>query len=346
MNKRKINFAIVGFGGIAKTHAVGAYIANLNFDLDYSLNLKTIVTRRPATYFINGVNNTLNLDEVLSDEDIDFIDICTPNDSHLEIIEKAVKYGKPIYCEKPLASNLEDAKRAEKLVRDNNIKNAIALNYRFIPAVNLIKNEINKGTIGDIIDFKVKLYHKSYLNPNKKGSWRTQKSSGGGALVDLGVHLIDLVNFTISDIKDVDCNTRIFFKERTDVDEIADCKLYLENGAIGHLEVSRIFAEKEEPTTYAIYGSKGSIKMSSDNPFVIEVYDYERDMTKIIGPQGAGDVLKFYPSQRNSFGYFNDSHAASIVNFANIVSGLEDSGITPTFKDGLKAQKIIDMCYR
>lgn len=341
----KINFAIVGFGGIARTHAVGAYMANLNFKLGYSLNLKTVVTRKPWDYSINGVNNTLSLEEVLEDEDIDFIDICTPNDSHLEIIEKAVKYNKPIYCEKPLASNLKDAETAEELVRKNMIKNAVALTYRFTPAARLLKNEIEKGTIGDIIDFKIKLYHKSYLNANKKASWRTEKSSGGGALMDLGVHLIDLVNFTLGDIENAECDTRIFFKEKTTVDEIADCKLYLKNNIRGNLEVSRIFADKEEPTTYVIYGSMGSIKMSSDKPYTIQIYDYENDITKIIGPNGAGNILNYYPGERSSIGFFHDSHAASLVNFSNIVYGINDDGCTPTFQDALKAQKIIDLCY-
>jgi len=343
--KEKINFAMVGFGGIAKTHAVGVYMANLNFKLDYSLNLKTVVTRKPWDYSINGVNNTLNLEEVLEDEDIDFIDICTPNDSHLQIIERAVEYNKPIYCEKPLSSNLKDAETCEELVRKNMIKNAVALTYRFIPAVRLMKNEIEKGTIGDIIDFKIRLYHKSYLNQNKKASWRTEKSSGGGALMDLGVHLIDLVNFTLGDIQNAECDTRIFFKEKTSVDEIADCKLYLKNNIRGNLEVSRIFADKEEPTTYVVYGSRGSIKMSSDKPYTIQIYEYENDITKIIGPGGAGNILNYYPGERNSIGFYHDSHAASLVNFANIVYGIKDDGCTPTFQDALMAQKIIDLCY-
>ncbi|WP_392486230.1 Gfo/Idh/MocA family protein [Haloimpatiens sp. FM7315] len=343
--KNKVNFAIIGFGSIAKTHAVSAYMANLNYNLSYNLNLKTIVTRSPLESLINGVKNTLNVEEVLEDKEIDFIDICTPNSSHLEIIQKAVGYNKAIYCEKPLASNLKDAKEAEELVRNSHIKNAVALNYRFLPAVRLIRNEIKKGTIGDIIDFKIKLYHKSYLNQNKKASWRTERSSGGGALMDLGVHLIDTVNFTLGEIKEIDSDTRIFFKERTNVDEIANCNLYLQNGVKGSLEVSRIFAEKNEPTTYVVYGTKGSIKMSSSKPYTIEIYDYEEDMTKILGPKGAGEILSYYPSERNSMGFFYDSHGASLVNFANIIKGFEDNGITPTFKDALKAQNIIHRCY-
>jgi predicted dehydrogenase len=341
----KINFAIVGFGGIAKTHAIGAYIANLNFKLGYSLNLKTVVTRKPWCSTVNGVSNTLSLDEVLEDRDIDFIDICTPNDSHLEIIEKAVKFNKPVYCEKPLSSNLKDAETMEKLVSKNMIKNAAALTYRFVPAIRLIKNEIEKGTIGDIIDFKIKLYHKSYLDPNKKPSWRTDKSSGGGALMDLGIHLIDIVNFTLGDIENAECNTQIFFKEKTSVDEIAACRLYLKNKVKGNMEVSRIFADKDEPTTYVIYGSRGSIKMSSDNPYTIQIYDYENDITKIIGPSGAGNMLNYYPGERSSMGFFQDSHTASLVNFSNLIFGLKDDGCTPSFKDALKAQRIIDLCY-
>lgn len=163
--------------------------------------------------------------------------------------------------------------------------------------------------------------------------------------MDLGVHLIDLVNFTLGDIENAECDSRIFFKEKTSVDEIADCKLYLKNNIRGSLEVSRIFADKEEPTTYVVYGSKGSLKMSSDKPYTIQIYDYENDVTKIIGPDGAGNLLNYYPGERSSVGFFHDSHAASLVNFANIINGIKDDGCTPTFQDALKAQRIIELCY-
>ena len=345
-DKRKdVNFAIVGLGGIGKTHAVSAYSANLTLNLPYNLNLIKTVTRKPANFSIAGVENTTSLQDILEDESVDFIDICTPNDSHGDIVENAIKYKKPIYCEKPLSSSYSEALEMTKHIKESGLRNAVALTYRFVPSILLIKDEIEEGTIGEIIDFKIKLYHKSYLDPNKKGVWRTKAASGGGALLDLGIHLIDIVHFTLGEIEEVNCNTRIFFKDRTSVDEIANCQLYLENGIKGEFEVSRVFADSSELTTFVIYGTKGSIKMSSDKAEVIEVYDYNKNITYIKSAKGIDRILRYYgPS---AMGFFFDSHKASIVSFASMLFDIDlGEDIIPTFEDGLKAQRVVEACYR
>lgn len=341
----RINYSIVGFGGIAKTHAIGTYTANLQLNLPYSLNLNSIVTRKPLQFEVPGSKNIICLEDVLNDPDIHFIDICTPNDSHKDIVIKALTYNKAIYCEKPLASNYSEALQITKAIEESGAKNATALMYRFLPAVRLIKEAIEENSIGDIIDFKIKLYHKSYLNPNRKDSWRTQSSSGGGALLDLGVHLIDIIHFTLGDIDLVDAQTRIYFNDRTNVDEIANCNFTLNNGTVGNLEVSRIFADLEEPTTFIIYGSKGSIKMSSDKPYTIEIYNYNTNCMEVRSAHNRNSILQNYPGERSSLGFHQDCHLASIVNFANELFFNKCNPITPTFRDALKAQRVIEAAY-
>lgn len=342
---KEINYAIVGFGGIAKTHAVGTYSANLCLGINYSINLKNIVSRKPLNYKVPGTVNTTCLEEVLKDPDIDFIDICTPNNSHKEIINKVLEYGKAVYCEKPLAASYKEALEVTKAVENKGVKNAVALIYRVVPSIRLIKEVLQEKIIGDIIDFKIKLYHKSYLDENKKGSWRTDVNSGGGALMDLGVHLVDIIHFTLGTIETVDAQTRIFFKDRTNVDEIANCNFTLGNGVQGNLEVSRIFADLEEPTTFIIYGSKGSITMSSDKPYTIEIYNYDKNSMETISAKNRKHILENYPSERNSFGFHQDSHMASSVNFASEILFNTNNSVIPTFKDALKAQRVIEAAY-
>ncbi|KPU27171.1 hypothetical protein TR13x_06310 [Caloranaerobacter sp. TR13] len=342
---KTINFAIIGFGSIAKNHVLAVYDANLRFSLPYKLNISHIVTRRPVDIPLNGVKNVLDIEEVFKEESVDFIDICTPNDSHYEIVKKAVKFGKAIYCEKPLASNYKDALKMTNLVEENNIKNSVALMYRFMPAVRLLKRELKRDTIGDIIDFKIRTYHKSYLSEKKKGTWRTLKASGGGALLDLGIHLIDLIHFTLGDIERVDCNTRIYFRDRNEVDEIAYCNLYLKNGIIGSLEVSRIFAERKQTDDYTIFGTKGSIKIDFTNPYEIEIYKYESNSTEIKSVSTTDKIMKYYSDKRSSLGFFQSSHTASLINFTNLIFDNNSSDISAKFKDALKSQRIIEDAY-
>lgn len=340
----KINYALVGFGSIAKTHAIGTYIGNMNYNLPFNLNLKTIVTRNPIKACPPGAINTTDLKEVLEDPEIHFVDICTPNDSHEAIVLEALKYGKAVYCEKPLSSSYDEALNMTVAVEEKGIFNAVALMYRFMPAVRLIKEAIEEKSIGEIIDFKINLYHKSYLDPKKKASWRTGISSGGGALMDLGVHLIDVVNFTLGNIKAVEGNTRIFFKDRTDVDEIGSLNLVTEK-ATGSLEVSRIYADMEENTSFEIHGTRGSIKMNSNKPYTIDLYDYDKNIITVLGAKDKPHILKNYPLERSSNGFHVDCHTASIFNFAKELYYKERYLITPTFEDALKAQKVIKIAY-
>ena len=340
-----LNYAIVGFGSIARTHAIAAYVANLTLELPYLLKVKSIVTRSPLKINVPGSENILDFDKLLIDPSIQFIDICTPNDSHKEFIEKAALYGKAIYCEKPLSTNYADALQLTQMVSKKEIKNGVALMYRFLPAVRLIKEEIENKTIGDVIDFKINLYHKSYLDKTKIGSWRTSKKSGGGALLDLGVHLVDVIQFVLGNIEEVECSTRIFFKDKSEMDEIAECKFTLEDGTVGNLEVSRIYADMDETTSFVIYGTKGSIKMDSRIPYSIEIYNFEKNSSQIKSAYGKKGILENYPAQRSSLGFHQDCHMACLINFANELYFDKKNTITPTFKDAMKAQKVIEVAY-
>jgi predicted dehydrogenase len=340
-----LNYGMVGFGAIARTHATGTYVANLTLKLPYFLKLKSIVTRSPLEITVPGSENIQDIDQLLKDPSIRFIDICTPNDSHKKLIEKAAAYGKAIYCEKPLSINYADDLELTEMVNEKEIKNGVALMYRFLPAVRLIKEEIENKTIGDIIDFKINLYHKSYLDKNKIGTWRTTKKSGGGALLDLGVHLIDVIHFTLGNIEEVECNTRIFFKDKSQMDEIAECKFTLEDGTVGNLEVSRIYADMDETTSYVIYGTKGSIKMDSRRPYSIEVYSFEKNLIEIKSAKDKKEFLENYPSERNSLGFHQDCHMACLINYTNELYFDRKNIITPTFKDAMKAQKVIEVAY-
>ena len=343
---KKINFAMIGYGGIAKTHALAVSDANIRFTLPYELNLTHIVTREPMDIPISGVKNVTDIEEVLGDEEVDFIDICTPNDSHFDIVKKAAKYGKAIYCEKPLSSSYNDAMEMAKLVKDNNIINSVALVYRFMPALSLLKRELEKETIGKVIDFKVRTYHDSYLNEKKKDTWRTGKSSGGGALLDLGVHLIDMIQFTMGDIEKVEPKTRIYFVDRTEVDEIANCDFTLKGGVRGSLEVSRIFTEREQTDDYVVYGTKGSIKINFNNPYEIETYYYLSNSTEIKNIASGDSLLKYYADKRNTLGFFQNCHTASLINFANKIYNKTGKGIEANFEDALKCERIINQVYK
>jgi predicted dehydrogenase len=342
---KQINYAVIGYGGIGKVHALSSHVANIKFDLPFKLNLKYVFSRKAEEDKIPGVKFTADYQEILDDETVDFVSVCTPNDFHFDFVKKAAEKGKHVYCEKPLSSNLGEAEAMKGLVGSNKVVGGVALNLRFLPCVQLLKRELSKKTIGDVIRFYVKTYHSSYLNPAKKEVWRTSKNSGGGAMLDLGIHLTDLVGYVFGDVTEVQGKTDIYFKDRTEVDEISKASI-LAGDIPGDLEVSRIFSEKEQSNCIEVYGTKGSIKVKFASDYEIEVFSYEDNLTKVIRSGGKGEKGLVYPAMRDSLGFFQNTHAASMVDFASKIYDATYVRTGADFYDACKAQEVVEKLYR
>lgn len=331
----KITFGIMGFGKIAKVHLLAMEYANLFLDLPYEIRVKYLVGTKERQVNHSG-EYTTDYIKVLSDKEVDVIDICTPNHNHYENVKAGILAGKHIYCEKPLASNIEDARCLEDLAKKYKGYYNLALMYRAMPSIKTAKAVIKDGLLGEIINFRGQLFHKSYLNPEKSG-WRISKEAGGGAALDLGVHLVDALNYIFSDeIIHSEVEYGLYFKDKMEVDDNSTISLKLKNGGIGKVEVSRIFAEPIEKTTFNIYGTKGSLSMSTQFPRSLTHYDFESDTTKIIPC-----VSKIYPDERNSMGYFFDCHMGNIVEYCNQIYYNRNSNEIGSFSDGVKIQELI-----
>ena len=130
------------------------------------------------------------------------IDICTPNLLHYEQVKNLANRGINIYCEKPMALNYDDSKEMDKLSKEKELITQVALIYRFMPSIDKENVIIDKGYLGEIINFRGQLLPSSYLNPKRGMNWRLRKEeSGGGAIVDLGVHVSDTLLFLLGDRK-------------------------------------------------------------------------------------------------------------------------------------------------
>lgn len=359
-----IGFGILGTGMIAKTHIIALKSMNLVFDnLEVTPKLNWICSRSKEKKFEEFKAVTNNLEEILKDEETLIIDICTPNFIHYAQGKAAIEALKYIYMEKPVAKDLKEAKELAELAENSGIINQTALIFRFIPAVVLAKDFIDRGELGDILNFRVEYFHKSYLNSERPMSWRLKKEySGGGALVDLGIHMVDLVRFLMGEVEDVRARTNIYFKERykdntkqekvrTEVDEWALLDMNLKNGGYGTLEVSRISTHLDEDTTIEIHGTKGKIIISTKNPNYPEVFLHNKGVLVKGEFNRVSNFAKhhksIYPSAKFDLGWFVNAHMCSLLNFMlNVKKNKIVYSETPTFLEAYKSQKIIEMAYK
>ncbi len=138
--------------------------------------------------------------ELLARRDIDVVDVTTPNHAHAEIVIAAAQAGKHIYCEKPLAMTVAEGQRMVAVVAQAGVKTQMTFNLRFFPAVARARQLIESGFLGNIFSFRGRYYRSSYIAADKPLSWRLRKDvSGGGALFDLGSHILDLIYYLLGD---------------------------------------------------------------------------------------------------------------------------------------------------
>lgn len=288
---KPINIALIGYGGIGRVHAAAYRTLQYHYALPANIvNIVGVATSRNETAEKAAIEIgcdfwTDDYRQLIARDDVDVVDCCTPNNSHEEIVVAAALAGKHIYCEKPLAMNPEEAHRIVAAVTAAGVKSQLTFNFRFFPAIKRAKQLIDEGFLGQIFSFRGRYHRSSYINPDKPLSWRLRKElTGGGALFDLGSHILDLLYYLLGNFGSVQATLDTVIKERpvtagsdekapVDVDDIAMIHARLANGSLGTIEISRMGTGATNDVVVEIFGSKGAIRFNLNAPSFLEVYD-------------------------------------------------------------------------
>jgi predicted dehydrogenase len=360
---KKLNIAMIGYGGIGRVHLMGYRNIPFHYGLTAdTVNVLGVATSRPETaeraaQEIGCDIWTDDYHELLARDDVDVIDCCVPNHKHAEVVLAAAEAGKHIYCEKPLSMNVADGKQMVTAVEKAGIKTQMTFNFRFFPAITRARQLVEEGFLGRIFSFRGRYYRSSYIDPNKPLSWRLRKDvSGGGALFDIGSHVLDIVHYLLGDFGSVQATMDTLIKERplsagstekgpVDVDDIALMHLRMADDTLGLVEVSRMGTGATNDMQIEIFGDKGALRFNSADPSWLEVYD-TRDAGQPLG--GMRGFRKVETVQRHAGQKSPDwsmppgfvrSHAECQYQFLKAVA--EDTAPAPTLADGLRVQEIM-----
>ena len=241
---------------------------------------------------------------MLDNDDIQLFDNGGPNDIHADPCILAAERGKHILCEKPLARTADESQMMLEAVQKAGVKNMVAFNYRFVPAIRQIRKLVDSGLLGQIYHFRaVYLQEWVMAHYNLPMIWRLQKSlAGSGALGDLGAHIIDLGRYLVGEVKSVSGMTRTFIEERpwgdgtmgkVDVDDAFTALLEFDNGAIGTVEASRFAAGRKNGQRIEINAEKASIVFNLERLNEFEIFWVGDEPTEA---QGFRNVLVSEPS--------------------------------------------------
>jgi len=357
---------LIGFGMIGKVHAI-AY-RDLPFCYDHpqvEVRLSALLKAHPendlAAIQAAGFQTVTSDPDEFFDQELDFVDVCSPNYLHFPQVSAALQAGLPVYCEKPLALNLPEAEELTSQAKSSGLLNQVAFANRYLPAIQQMKSLIETGAIGEVLHFRAHKFHQSYLDPARPISWRLrQELAGGGAMMDLGIHLVDLVHYLMGDIARLRAGMHTFIKDRpthaggqasqaVDVDDWAHCTLETSSGAVGWIEVSRMAAGSGESTALEVYGTRGSVAYRHTHPDTALFYDLSRKQW-LEGPGGLSREVAqrtrpgLWPTSKFSQGEMTNRHMASLYDF--LLNLKESKPAWISFEVARKAQEVIEAAYR
>lgn len=366
MDKKKIKVGLIGLGFIGKVHAQAYRSIPFCFpeapvEVEIAAVLRTS-TGRDQEFLASLGNPFVTTDtDAFYAKGLDLVDICTPNYLHLEQAREAAQHGCHLYIEKPLGLNLDHARQIASAADEAGVLTHTAFMKRYYPAVRQAKAIIAAGLIGKITNFNVQYYHNSYMDPLRPISWRLKQApSGGGALADLGVHIIDMARYLLGEADWVRCHTRTFIKQRpvvkgskemdvVDVDDWALCTVGMQSGAIGTIETTRMSGGLGDRNRIEIFGSAGSVVVDLDDPLHCRYYDQFTQRTHFGAlnlelPDGERDTKRFWPPAKMSLGSFLDAHTACIIDFLHCINDGQESMVN--FQDAVRTQEILESAYR
>ena len=364
-NKKQLRIGLIGCGFMGRTHS-NAYkrVGDFFPELAYTPVLKAICSRnekKVKAFADQWGYESAETDwrKLVSRNDIDAVDICTPNNSHAEIAIAAAEAGKMVLCEKPLARDLAESQPMVDAVEKAGVKNTVWYNYRRVPAVTLAKQIIDSGKLGRIFHYRANFLQDWTINAElPQGGdalWRIDAAAAGsGVTGDLLAHCIDTAMWLNGGIKDVSAMTETFIKERmhqltgkvekVGIDDACAFLCHFNNGSLGLFESTRYARGHKALYTLEINGENASLRWDLHDLNRLEYFDYAdegivRGWRSIHVTDGDQPYMKQWWVPGLSIGYEH----TFVHQAADFLKSLETGeACAPTFRDALETQKVCE----
>lgn len=254
-------FALIGCGVISETHAKEIEAIE-NATLVAVVDPDEEKARTLAVRF--GADMYLDYKELLKRDDIDIVNILTPSGTHAAIAMEAALAGKHIITEKPMDVTIEKAKSMIKTCREADVKLAVISQHRFDPSAIEVKNAIDEGNLGNLVLGQAAINWYRSQEYYDSGEWRgTWDLDGGGALMNQGIHTIDLLQYFMGPVVKVEARTATLAHERIEVEDVAVATVTFENGALGTI-VGTTSAYPGLSARLEIFGTEGTARIEDD----------------------------------------------------------------------------------
>ncbi|MGB2534560.1 MAG: Gfo/Idh/MocA family protein [Candidatus Puniceispirillum sp.] len=363
---KPIGVGVIGTGFMGKAHSI-AYSASASvFGTGLRPNLEIVCDLSPERASQRATDlgfsrYSADWRDVVNDDAVELISICTPNDTHAEIAIAALNAGKHVWCEKPMSTNLADSAAMAAAAKASSGKTIVGYNYTKNPAVTHARRLIESGVIGEVAGFFCRYDVDNEADGNRPWSWRMSRDqSGTGANGDVLCHVISVAHYlTGSTISRVVGDYAIIHKERTDPDnakatktvdndDMVSALVHFENGVHGHIGASRVTWGRKCGLRWEVQGTKGTITFDQERLNELQLFTKQDDpatdgfRTILTGPQHP-PYSAFLPNGGHSLGYMD----VKICELHDLLTSIETGDkIWPDFDSALIIEKAMDAVDR
>jgi predicted dehydrogenase len=359
--KPPLRIGLIGTGFMGKAHVFGFALAQKVFDLPYRLELHTVAditeeaaARAAADFGFSHASSDWRT--LVSNPQIDLIDITAPNALHKEMALAAIAAGKHVYCEKPLAPFSAHAREMAAAANAKGVKTQVGFNYLCNPMLRLARDMIVAGELGEVRGYRG-LHAEDYMADASAPFTFRHDPAGGGALADIGSHALATAEFMLGPITQVrgDCMTIV--RERSDgqggsrkveVDDVGRAFLRFANGAQGSIEGNWIATGRKMQHDFEIYGTNGALAFSQERFNELHFYSNadpagRRGFRRIEASPDHRPYGRFCVAPGHQLG-FNDLKAIEIEGYMLAIAGEipEPFG----FSAGLRIQQLVEAIQR
>jgi len=361
---KPLRIGMIGYGFMGRAHSNGYNRVKDFFDLEYLPVLQAVAARdaeKAQAFADRWGYQRVETDwrKLVAADDIDAIDICTPNNLHAEIAIEAAKHGKAILCEKPLSMDTAEGEKMCAAVEAAGVPNTVWYNYRRIPAVTFAKQLIDSGRLGRVFHYRANFLQDWTINADlpQGGAalWRLDaKAAGSGVTGDLLAHCIDTALWLNGSMTDVTAMTETFVKERVhqatgkkepvEIDDACSFLCHFKNGSLGLFESTRYARGHKALYTFEINGENMSLKWDLHDLHRLEIFDYsdegpERGWKSVHVTDGDHPYMANWWVPGLAIGY-EHSFVHQVADF--LAAYAKGEPCHPTFRDALETQQVCD----
>lgn len=358
---RALGVAVVGYAFMGKAHSnawrnVGAFYPDVPRVRQQVLVGRDRSGVEEAARRYGWADTATDWAEVLTREDVDIVDICTPGHLHAELAVQALEAGKHVLVEKPLANSVAESEQMVAAAAEagaRGVRSMIGFNYRRVPALALARSLIREGRIGPIRQVRLSYLQDWLADPLAPMTWRLRKEhAGSGALGDLGSHAVDQLHHLLGErVCAVTGTLHTFVRERmgsdgiepVSVDDAAWATLHTPSGVVASLEVSRMATGRKNSLRIEVYGTTGSIGFDLEALNELQVDERGRaggtsGSTRVLVTEAEHDYLGAWWPPGHILGWDHTFTSQAADFLATIAAG---SCPSPSFADGLAVQRVL-----